>query len=70
MSLEVLTSLGRFNPSLGAEGVGVREDCRVLVDEIGGTTHWSLRHNVSQNKQTEMRGEVIRRQSLTPGGIT
>lgn len=48
MLLEILTSLGRFNPSLGAEGVGVRKDCCVLVDEIGGTAHWSLRHNVSK----------------------
>jgi hypothetical protein len=40
------------------------------VDEIGGTAHWSLRHNVRHNKQTEMRGEMIRRLSLTPGGIT
>lgn len=70
MLLEILAPLGRFNPSLGAEGVGVREDCCVLVDEIGGTAHWSLRHNVRQIKQTEMRGEVIRRLSLTPGGIT
>lgn len=47
MLLEILTSLGRFDPSLRAEGVGVRKDCCVLVDEIGGTAHWGLRHNVS-----------------------
>lgn len=70
MLLQILTSLGRFNPSLGTEGVGVREERLVLVDEIGGTAHWSLRHNVRHNKQTEMRGEMIRRLSLTPGGIT
>lgn len=70
MLLEILTLFGRFNPSLRAEDVWIREDCSVLVDEIGGTTHWGLRHNIRQTRQTEMRGEVIRHSSLTPGGIT
>jgi hypothetical protein len=60
MLLQILPSCGRFNPSLGAEGIGIREECRVLVNKIGGTAHWSLRHNVRQTKQTEMRRDVIK----------